>query len=129
MPKPSVNQMRDRPRLQPTMSLALLVQVGAMPGWPGASPCGSGPRSATMVPPGRPQLEAAGEGVVVVAEPDVLRQLLQPAGVAAAHDDVVGLEGRGQALDRFRHLVTPLLRSEPFEAGGTEIVLEGAVAL
>src|SRR5262249_32127350 len=36
MPKPSVNQSRDMPSAQPTMSLALLVQVGGIPGLPGA---------------------------------------------------------------------------------------------
>src|SRR5690242_16318609 len=37
MPWPSVNQSRGGPSGQPTASLSLLVQVGAMPGCPGAS--------------------------------------------------------------------------------------------
>src|SRR5438552_401863 len=43
MPKPTVNHSRDWPRAQPTMSLALLDQVGGMPGLPGAwvGSCGS----------------------------------------------------------------------------------------
>src|SRR5439155_5185420 len=40
MPNPRVNQIRDGPSAQPTISLALLVQVGAIPGLPGASPSG-----------------------------------------------------------------------------------------
>src|SRR5437762_4001816 len=36
MPKPSVNHSRDMPSAQPTMSLALLVQVGGIPGPPRA---------------------------------------------------------------------------------------------
>src|SRR5579863_10154428 len=111
MPKPRVNQMRERPRLQPTMSLALLVQVGAMPGWPGASPCGSGPRSAMAVSPRCPQREAANECVLVVAEPDMARQILEPVGVAAPEDDVFGLERSHEALDGLCHLVAPFLRS------------------
>src|ERR1051325_9123235 len=41
MPKPIVNQSRAGPSEQPTISLALLVQVGGMPGAPGAWPAGS----------------------------------------------------------------------------------------
>src|SRR6185312_7381857 len=40
MPKPSVNQTREGPSVHPTMSLALLVQVGAIPGCPEACPLG-----------------------------------------------------------------------------------------
>src|SRR5690349_12711174 len=40
MPWPSVNQRRGGPKGQPTASLSLLVHVGGMPGWPGASVCG-----------------------------------------------------------------------------------------
>src|SRR6516165_785453 len=40
MPWPSVNQRRGVPRGHPTASLSLLVQVGEMPGCPGASVCG-----------------------------------------------------------------------------------------
>src|SRR6185437_11718037 len=40
MPKPSVNQTREGPSVHPTMSFALLVQVGAIPGCPGACPVG-----------------------------------------------------------------------------------------
>ena len=36
MPKPRVNQSREGPSAHPTISLALLVQVGAVPGPPGA---------------------------------------------------------------------------------------------
>src|SRR6516165_2103926 len=36
MPKPRVNHSREIPSAHPTMSLALLVQVGAVPGPPGA---------------------------------------------------------------------------------------------
>jgi hypothetical protein len=38
MPPPIVNQSRDVPIEQPTISLALLHQVGAIPGAPGAGP-------------------------------------------------------------------------------------------
>src|SRR5438067_13396541 len=41
MPKPIVNQRRAGHSEQPTISLALLVQVGGMPGAPGAWPAGS----------------------------------------------------------------------------------------
>jgi hypothetical protein len=41
MPKPIVNHSRAGPSAQPTMSLALLVHVGAIPGAPGAWPVGS----------------------------------------------------------------------------------------
>src|SRR6266478_902785 len=37
MPNPRVNHSREIPSAHPTMSLALLVQVGAVPGPPGAS--------------------------------------------------------------------------------------------
>src|SRR5260370_41977757 len=36
MPKPRVNHSREKPSAQPTMSLAPLVQVGEIPGPPGA---------------------------------------------------------------------------------------------
>src|SRR5260221_5102655 len=121
--------MRERPRLQPTMSLALLVQVGAMPGWPGASPVQSRPRSAMTVGRRRPQLEAALEGVLVVAESGVGRELLQLSGIAAADHHVVWLEGGGEALDGRRHLAPPLLCSEPGQRGAAEILLEGLAAL
>src|SRR5260370_1265595 len=42
MPKPIVNHSRAGPRPQPTISLALDVQVGRVPGAPGAWPAGSG---------------------------------------------------------------------------------------
>src|SRR5579863_3277316 len=129
MPKPRVNQMRERPRLQPTMSLALLVQVGAMPGWPGASPCGSGPRSAMPAPRRAPQLEAAEESVLVVAEPDVFRELLELAGIAAADHHIVRLERGHQPFDHLRHLVAPLLRSEALQSRGANIVLVRPAAL
>src|SRR5580704_14798345 len=48
IPNPRVNHTRDGPRLQPTMSLALLVQVGGMPGWPTAWPSGSLIRSLVL---------------------------------------------------------------------------------
>ena len=38
MPNPIVNHSRDGPIAQPTISLALLDQVGGMPGLPGAWP-------------------------------------------------------------------------------------------
>jgi hypothetical protein len=38
MPPPIVNQSRDRPAEQPTISLALLDQVGGRPAPPGAWP-------------------------------------------------------------------------------------------
>src|SRR6185312_4032828 len=37
MPPPMVNHSRDEPSAQPTISLALLLQVGASPGAPGAA--------------------------------------------------------------------------------------------
>ena len=42
MPPPIVNQRRDIPSAQPTKSLALLHQVGAIPGAPGAGPQNGG---------------------------------------------------------------------------------------
>src|SRR4051812_6904042 len=109
--------MRERPRLQPMMSLALLVQVGAMPGWPGASQSQSRARSATTAGGHRPQLEAALEGVLVVTETGIARKFLQERGVAAAEDHVVRLEGRLHALDHGRNIDPPFPGSEPFEAG------------
>jgi hypothetical protein len=41
MPKPRVNHSRAGPKDEPTMSLALDVQEGAVPGAPGAWPRGS----------------------------------------------------------------------------------------
>jgi hypothetical protein len=38
MPPPIVNQTRDVPNEQPTISLSLLHQVGGVPGAPGAGP-------------------------------------------------------------------------------------------
>jgi hypothetical protein len=38
MPPPIVNQTRDMPNEQPTISLSLLHQVGGVPGAPGAGP-------------------------------------------------------------------------------------------
>src|SRR5947208_241515 len=107
------------------MSLALLVQVGAMPGWPGASPSHSRSRSAMTVASRGPKLEAAFEGVLVVAEPGVLRKLLEEWGVAAAEDHVVRLEGGTETLDHRPDLDPPFLRSEPFQPGAPEIVFEG----
>ncbi|MDP3186778.1 MAG: hypothetical protein Q8M58_16095, partial [Anaerolineales bacterium] len=46
---PKVNQRREGPRELPTASLELLVQVGGIPGLPGASAAGSGTKSAGKV--------------------------------------------------------------------------------
>src|SRR5262245_55394042 len=116
--------MRERPRLQPTMSLALLVQVGAMPGWPGASPSQSRSRSATAAGGVRPELEAAGEGVLIVAEAGAFGKLLEQRRVAAADGHVVRLERGAQAFHHGRHFGAPFLGPKPLHPGAAEILLE-----
>src|SRR5271154_2994941 len=64
MPNPRVNHTREGPRLQPTMSLALLVQVGGMPGWPTAWPSGSSLRSIALGPFVK-RAGAGGKGICV----------------------------------------------------------------
>ena len=48
MPPPIVNHRRDMPSEQPTISFALLHQVGEIPGAPGAGPPEGGTRVAML---------------------------------------------------------------------------------
>src|ERR1700674_3969603 len=63
IPYPMVNQSRAGPSEQPTASLSLLVQVGGIPGAPGASKVRSGAQSAGSG--SRPVIDCAAAAVSV----------------------------------------------------------------
>src|ERR1700693_2863752 len=124
MPPPMVNHSREQPSEQPTISLALLLQVGLSPGAPGAVPTASAAAPAVRAARTRPgteqaaapQAQAAGERVLVVAQARCRWQLLHAHGVAASQHDVVGLERRLQLCDDVAHGFAPFLVAAAFAA-------------
>src|SRR5580693_7449672 len=93
MPPPMVNHSREEPSEQPTISLALLHQVGERPGAPGAAAISARCRG------GWRRRRAAEECVAVVAQARTLRQALKPLRITAAEHYVVDLEGALQVRD------------------------------
>src|SRR5580704_4151852 len=128
MPPPMVNHSREEPSEQPTISLALLLQVGLSPGAPGAVPTASA-AAPTVRAAAAPQTQAAGERVLVVAQARGRRQLLQAHGVAAAQHDVVGLERRLQPCDDVAHGLAPFLVAAAFAAAFAHVILVRAAVL
>src|SRR5579863_478978 len=123
MPPPMVNHSREEPSEQPTISLALLLQVGLSPGAPGAV------RMALAAAPAAPQAQTARERVLVVAQARRRRQLLHAHSVAASQNDVVGLESRLQLRDDVAYGLAPFPGTAAFAAAFAHVVLERAAVL
>src|SRR5262249_46359800 len=75
-----------------------------------------------------PEPEAAVERIRVRAQPEPGGQLAKLLRVPSAEDDVAGLAGGAQLLDRLRDRSLPLLLPEAFEARPTDVVLVGRFA-
>src|SRR5579864_7112162 len=108
------------------MSFALDVQVGAIPGAPNASP--GAPCSAIVRTGFRPAAKRAQKRVVVRTQPRVRRQFAEPARVAAAEHDVVGLERGAEQLDSLADEPLPAPAAIALEPLLAEVVLERALA-
>src|SRR4051794_4304528 len=95
MPKPIVNHSRAGPSAQPTISLALLVQVGGMPGSPGAWP------------------EASGRSLIAICcylSSSLAAQASDAGRSAVILDRPIDLQARGRKLNGWR-IAALLLRS------------------
>src|SRR5579862_4269 len=124
------------PSAQPTISLLLLLQVGAMPGAPGAaaicSAAAASPRGigrADEAAALSPDAHATREGVAVVTEPNIVRQPLEAHGIAAAEHDVVCLENSSERLDHMTNRLAPFLVSAPSAPALANVILEGMAVL
>src|ERR1039458_7614511 len=76
-----------------------------------------------------PDSKTADERKVVIAEPRILGQPFELARIAAADDDIVGLEHGTQAFHDLLDVPLPLFRAQPAQASITNIVFVGAPLL
>jgi hypothetical protein len=72
-----------------------------------------------------PEAVAAEEGVFIFAEAGAGGQGVEFLAVAAAEDDVIGIEGFFEELHDFGNVAAPLFFAEAFEAAQAEIVFVG----
>src|SRR5665213_3115502 len=72
-----------------------------------------------------PKPEAAGERVSVGATAGTRRKILELLDVAAAQDDILGLQGEFKKLRDLEDLAPPPLLAEPLETAPAEVVLVG----
>ncbi len=73
--------------------------------------------------------EAACKCISVVALTAALGQLLEFLHVAAAENDVVGLEGGGEALNDVKDIFLPLVLSEFLQPAKPDVVLVRRLAI
>src|SRR5271157_2211254 len=72
-----------------------------------------------------PKAESAEKGIGIVSQTTVRWKLFQLFGIAAAKNDIIGLQGGGQTLHDFGNFTAPFLFSTFLETAQPNIVLIG----